>query len=369
MFKQRKICLIYNYAQHYRSTIFQFIDKEFDCNFVFGDKYLDIKKMDYSLLEHEVTEVKNCNLFIGHYQRGVLKQLFKGFNTYILLGDIKCLSTWMFAIFAKFLPNKKVYFWSHGLLCDNKKLKTLIYKFFFLLPNGSFIYNNRSRELLIKNGIAPHKLFTIYNSLSYDSQLILRNGLKSSNIYQSHFKNNNKTLCFIGRLTKIKRLDLVIEAMYILKQKGEFYNLVLIGNGEIKSELQNLVSSRDLEEQIWFYGACYDEKANAELIYNADLCVSPGNIGLTAIHSLMFGCPALTNDDFNTQMPEYESIIDGKTGCFFIKGDSNDLAQKISSWFKCYSNLREEIRKNCYLEIDTKWNPHTQINILKKVLD
>ena len=55
-------------------------------------------------------------------------------------------------------------------------------------------------------------------------------------------------------------------------------------------------------------GECYSEETNAKLIYNADLCVAPGNIGLTAIHVMMFGCPAITHNDFKWQMPEFEAI-------------------------------------------------------------
>lgn len=55
---------------------------------------------------------------------------------------------------------------------------------------------------------------------------------------------------------------------------------------------------------------------NAELIYNADLCVAPGNIGLTAMHAMMFGCPCISHNDFSWQMPEFEAIVPYKTGNF-----------------------------------------------------
>ena len=78
---------------------------------------------------------------------------------------------------------------------------------------------------------------------------------------------------------------------------------------------------------------CFDEKINAELIYNADLCVAPGNIGLTAMHVLMFGCPAISHNNFKWQMPEFESIIPGHTGDFFEYDNVEDLARSISQWF------------------------------------
>ena len=105
------------------------------------------------------------------------------------------------------------------------------------------------------------------------------------------------------------------------------------------------------------------------MIYNADLCVAPGNIGLTAMHSMVFGTPCITHNDFAYQMPEFEVIKPYKTGCFFKRNNINDLAERIDEWFRVNRNERETIRKACMDIIDKEWNPYYQINILKKVLD
>lgn len=114
----------------------------------------------------------------------------------------------------------------------------------------------------------------------------------------------------------MKKLDQIVEAVGILKQKGENYNIAFVGDGEIRQSLEVEVAKYQLQDNVWFYGPCFDEKINAELIYNADLCVAPGNIGLTAMHVLMFGCPAISHNNFKCQMPEFESIIPGHTGAF-----------------------------------------------------
>jgi glycosyltransferase involved in cell wall biosynthesis len=120
---------------------------------------------------------------------------------------------------------------------------------------------------------------------------------------------------------------------------------------------------------VWFYGACYDERQIAELIYNADLCIAPGNIGLTAMHSLVFGCPAISHNDFKWQMPEFESIHPGITGDFFEMGNVESLADIISRWFAEHKGKREEIRQACYNEIDTYWTPEFELSVLKNALD
>ena len=161
---------------------------------------------------------------------------------------------------------------------------------------------------------------------------------------------------------------MIVDALAALRDKGEKYNLVFVGNGEEAEALKTKVKALDMDRQVWFYGACYDEGKNAELVYNADLCVSPGNVGLTAIHCLTFGCPIITHNFFEWQMPEYEAISTGVTGDFFKKDDVADLANKISGWFAEKHNQRENIRQACFKEIDTNWNPYYQIEVIKKHL-
>jgi glycosyltransferase involved in cell wall biosynthesis len=144
--------------------------------------------------------------------------------------------------------------------------------------------------------------------------------------------------------------------------------LTFIGDGVQRANLEVLVKEKQLEDQVWFYGACYDEKVNAELIYNADLCVAPGNVGLTAMHTMVFGCPVVTHDDFTMQMPEFESIKPGITGDFFKYGNEEELCKTIENWFENKNYNRETIRKACYDEIDSSWTPDFQIKVIKDVI-
>ncbi|MBO4402090.1 MAG: glycosyltransferase family 4 protein [Bacteroidales bacterium] len=364
-----KLLLIYRFAPHYRSAIFQLMDRVLGCDFVFGEKSSNIRTMDYATLTHKVSIVRN--VFFGHcyVQKGVSGLIRADYDTYLVLGDIRCLSIWLFLFRSLFHPRKRVYLWGHGWLGKEGVVKRMLGRLFYGMCDGVFIYNERSRQLMIKGGIPERKLTTIYNSLDYDAQLAIRESLLSSDIYRNHFGNGNPTIVFIGRLTAVKRLDMLLDAVSVLSEKGAYCNIVFVGDGVMRLELEEKVRQKGMERQVWFYGACYDEKTNAELIYNADLCVSPGNIGLTAMHVLMFGCPAVTNDDFNHQMPEFEAIKEGQTGTFFKDGDVQSLADSIAGWFARHAEEREAVRQACYKEIDEKWNPHHQIRILKSVLE
>lgn len=359
-----------NMAPHYRSAMYQLMDKEIGCDFCFGDKVGDIKKMDYSVLNGKVTELHNVFFPHGYYQRGMMKMLSSDYDTYIICAEPRCLTTWTFLLCRKlFYPNKRVYTWGHGMLGKEGWLKQLAYKAIYGMLTGAFVYNERSTKIMIDRGIPASKLRTIYNSLDYDAQLHIRQSIKPTPLYQEHFSNENFNIVFIGRLTKVKRFDLLIDAISQLSKQGLKLNVTFIGDGSERDNMERRVEELGLKEQVWFYGACYDEDKNAELIYNADLCVSPGNIGLTSMHVLMFGCPAITNDDFNHQMPEFEAIQEDITGGFFKAGDSSSLAERIKRWFDIHKDDREQVRQNCYKIMDTKWNPHYQIKVIKDFLN
>ena len=161
---------------------------------------------------------------------------------------------------------------------------------------------------------------------------------------------------------------MLIEALEILKKKGLVYNLVIVGEGPEKEKLQDLVRAKTIEEQVWFYGACYDEIENAELIYNSDVCVTPGDVGLTAIHTMMFGVPVITHNCYPSQGPEFETIREGVTGQFYQYGNIQSLASAIEDWLSSRKSNRGDVRQACYHEIDTQWTPAFQLKVIQSAL-
>lgn len=355
-------------AAKYRAPIFSLIDRNIETDWYFGEPIDDIKEMDLSTLKRVKKVSRKSIRGPLYWQNGVASLLHNpSYSQYIITGEPYCLSTWWMLIKKKlFFRNKRIFMWSHGWYGNETRLKKWIKNLFFGLADGTFLYGNHAREIAAGCGADTEKLFVIHNSLDYEKHIALRNTISESDIYTRHFGNSYPTLIFIGRLTKTKQLHLILEALAILRDKGEEYNMVFVGDGEERKGLEKMAESLHLP--VWFYGSCYDEAENAELIYNADLCVSPGNVGLTAIHSMTFGTPVLTNSDFSTQMPEFEAIREGSTGSFFEKGSKDDLAAAISGWFAAPGYSRKHIRQACYEEIDSSWTPQFQLDVIMKHL-
>lgn len=366
----KKLCILFSHASSYREPIYRLIDRTYRCDWHFSDEEGGVPRFDTNIFER-VAVHKHRRFGRFHWIDGINGLLAKRENkTFLMLAGTVDLSCWLFFLRAKlFYPKKKIYLWGHGWYGKETRMEAFIKRLIFNSVSGIFVYGNYARQLMIGNGIDGRKIFVLHNSLNYAEQLDLRGKIKRSLVYESHFGNTDPNLIFIGRLTAVKKLDQVIRALAALKDRGVSCNLTFIGDGPMKETLIRLADDLDLRDRVWFYGACYDEKTNAELIYNADLCVAPGNVGLTAIHAMMFGCPVVSHNDFKWQMPEFESIVPGVTGDFFERDCVESLVSAIGRWLREKTSCREEVRSSCFREIDTQWNPGFQIEVIMNNLD
>lgn len=365
---QHKVCFFNQSSVHYRKNIFMLMDQELGIDFFFGDsrKQGAIKELDTSCLKNFNGYFHNIGFGPIYWQNGAIRLLWSDYTDLFTTATHYCLSAWVILLLAP-LFGKRVFLWSHGAYGNERGLKKWLTVWKMKRATASLLYGNHAKKILMEWGVPEEKLHVFYNSLAYDEEMEVRKTLTSSSLYQDHFHNELPNLVFIGRLIADKKLDMIIRAMSLLRDKGIKLNMTYIGDGPKKAELEASAKQNKVKDNVWFYGPCYDEKQIAQLIYNADLCVSPGDIGLTAIHSMTFGTPVITHNHFCHQGPEFEAIEDGKTGTFFQADNVEDLAHSIQVWLTSGLN-REQIRQNCYDVIDNKYNPHRQVEMIRKVI-
>jgi glycosyltransferase involved in cell wall biosynthesis len=346
------------------------MDEHLRCDFYIGDQtFSPIKLMNYKELKGFKKILPFIKLYKNFYwQKGALNLSWKPYKNYIITGEPYCLSTW-FVLFSNKLLRKKSFLWTHGWYGDETFVKKIIKKLFFRLSYKVLLYGDYARNLMIKECFNSDKLVCIYNSLDYDTQLKVRANLNYSSIYKDHFKNGYPVILYIGRIQKTKKIDLLIDALHRLNSNGINCNLIIIGEETDDCNLHEAVSNYQLEDNVWFYGPSYDENILGNLVYNASVSVSPGNVGLTAMHCLIYGLPLITHNNFPNQGPEFESIKPGITGDYFIENSAEALYTKIKYWININNDKRNVVRKSCYEEIKGRYNPHKQIDILKKLLN
>lgn len=368
MEQNKRICLIANIGPHYRRPIFEAMDKAFDIDFYFGDHVeKPLKVFDYTVLKGFKSILRNKYLRNFYWQKGSVGLVMKPYEYYILDGEPYCLSSWAILLLAK-LKRKKVIAWTHGFYGREGKLKRIIKKCFYSLFYKLLVYNNYAINIMKNVGIAESKMLCIANSLDSDREHEIRLRLKPTGIYSSHFGNDSPTIIYCGRIQKSKKLHQIVDAVALLKEQGVTVNMVFVGKDDEGVGVEEYASAYGLAAQTWMYGPCYDDEKLGELFYNAAACVSPGNVGLTAIHALTFGCPVITHNDYPYQGPEFEAITPGVTGDFFSRDNVEELSKKIKTWCSADSSKRNYTREAAYKTIDSKWNIHYQRNIISTLL-
>ena len=375
----KKVAIVYHYFAHYRTPVFRALaDSSTGVEYYFlGDPVPsdDIKRIDFNnevKLSERFIPLKNIWFWKQFlWQKGLLSGLRKNnFDAVIFLGDIKFISTWLAVVFTR-LRGKKAYLWGHGLYGRESWLNLKLKLLFLRLSNGIFLYNNRAKDLYIKNGVSSNKLIVIYNSLNFDETEHYRkqyNVLNNSELPTLFSDPKLPVALYIGRVNKDKNINMLIQSLSILKERNIHLNCLIVGDGNDKSDLENMVKELDLEGQVYFAGAKYMEQDISQYMMISDVCVCPGPIGLTGIHALSYGIPAISNNNFNLQGPEHEAIIPGKTGDFFLEGDIEDLSEKIYQCILMRKANKEKNVQHCLSDIHTFYNPGYQRDTINKTI-
>lgn len=367
-----------NLAPHYRAPLWNILlnNSDWEAHFFYGDNLngvetIDFEREEFSSNRDQIHKVQNYWMKKNRlvWQQGVIRECLNSkFDFAVFTGEMSRLSTWIAALICRF-RGMKVVFWGHGLYGNEKELKLMIKKTFFRLADKHLLYERRAKKIMIQRGFAPENLYVVFNSLDYDAHKNLRHKfqlLNKKDVFPFFTDPFLPVVIFIGRLTCVKKIDMLLQAMNQINDKTTQVNLVIVGDGPERDSLEELGKSGLKNGWLYFTGACYDEEVNGRYLSKADLCVSPGNVGLTAIHSLSFGTPVCTHGNMYHQMPEAGAIQTGYNGFFFKENDVNDLKIKIEDWL---NNMdRKQMRKKSYEIIDKYYNQHYQLTVFNRLV-
>lgn len=368
-----------HFLSHYRQGIFELLgrqrhpDPEYyffsDYKNSIGIKLIDVEDSSSSSTTGWLRWNRVRNFSIGRFSifqpRIILLGFNKKFDCIIYSGCMYDISTWISAIIARIL-GKRILMWTHGYLSEEKNFKGFLRSVFYRISHGLLLYGERAKQILIDKGFDENSLYVVYNSLDYENQNRIRNCIAKEDIFfkkRKVFMNPDlRTIIFIGRLTEQKQLNVLFHAVHMLKSEGFRLNVLLVGEGPELIKLRESAKDLGIDDCVVFYGPCYSEDEIGPLIMMSEVCVSPGEVGLNCIHSLMYGTPVITHGTPQFQGPEWEAITPGVTGSFFREGDPVDLARVIRDWFNSEMH-RDVVAEVCHNVVKHRYNPKYQIKI------
>lgn len=379
--KKRKVNLFPDVLTHYRVAAFNAIFSRISADI---SVYAPIKTKIPGLMltnsgSGQIKSFKlryNRNLELGRFcfwQTEQIKAVFRAKNeTIVLWGMVNVLSSWIALLIGRLL-RKRVVLWSHGIYGREGRVLLLLRLLYYRLADGLLLYGSYSKELLVRHNFSHKKIWVINNALDVDEQSRIRDSINANEVC-SHRKSlfpdlSDDTVVgiFVGRLTQQKRLDVIPQLLDFSRRKGIDFRFLFVGSGSEKDLLVSTIGQLGLNPYVVFGDAEYDERALALHFMSSDICVSPGNIGLTCMHSLVYGIPVATNSDIRFQMPESEAVNEGSTGFVFDLNDPDEFVQKLKLILQ--RRVGHDIAGECISCINTWYNGDYQSRVFSKCLD
>ena len=194
------------------------------------------------------------------------------------------------------LTDKKVYSRYHKIICISKAA---------------------ARSLQTWLPEIRHKTSVIYNGKDFERYTHIKTVKKD----EKGFKDNVPLVISVASLTDQKNHVTLIRAVAELPD----VQLLIVGNGPLRNQLQALSHSLGLDKRVHFLG--YREDI-PELLALADVFVMSSKwegFGLAAVEAMAAGTPVIASD-----VPGLDEVVEhGKSGLLFPPQDTSGLAKNI----------------------------------------
>lgn len=224
--------------------------------------------------------VKKHSFWGWHYQEHVL-DIANEYNVIIAPFDLRWLSNLL--LFMRRRRNKFVW-WGIGFgrYRIAIPLRVLLAKH----SDALLIYTKSNREHLIRIGVDPEKIFVTNNTIWVPEPVINRS------------KSKRTKFLFVGSLEKRKRIEDLLNAFaHIEKLVPKNVTVDVIGSGGEEFSLRELSLHLGLKNRIKFHGRIEDDHLLREFFLQSLASISPGQAGLSVLHSFAHGVPFITMSD------------------------------------------------------------------------
>jgi glycosyltransferase involved in cell wall biosynthesis len=155
-------------------------------------------------------------------------------------------------------------------------------------------------------------------------------------------ETSKKKLLYVGNLIPLKKVDVTIKALALLKGKYD-YEFNIIGSGESEKYLKKLVKKCDLEDRVRFLPRMTRENV-LEFMRTSDCFVmvsQPETLGIVYIEAMASGCFIIGSKGEGID----GIIVNHESGFLVQPGDIDSLAEALEHYFKLLPSKLDKILK------------------------
>jgi glycosyltransferase involved in cell wall biosynthesis len=162
---------------------------------------------------------------------------------------------------------------------------------------------------------------------------------------------------FLGRLVREKNLPALLDALAMMRGRGRTFRLILIGDGPMRSELEDRVRDLRLSSEVEFAGFV---QAPDKWVRSCDIFVLPSyaeGSSLALLEAMAMGLPALV-----TPVGIAPDVVEERVSGWIAKSPkAEDLAEKLNLALQCSrstllgmgeaarASVSDRFRPDCYI--------------------
>lgn len=303
------------------------------------DDFNYMKMRDYSLERYSLS-YKNLGVFVQEFFW--IRNIINKEKPDIILGvDVNCnIHIGLNKII--FRKRYKTIFTTHSDLDGNLNQKSTKILKSFLKRAISFFYNRADTNICVSKKLSH----SIQSDFKLNKDIItIFNGLEIKNSSGSMQQSTNNTILTVARLDNQKDHFTLLKAFELLVKEIKNARLLLVGDGPLKDELQNLVKELNIESNVEFLG--WQKKLDDVFLKSDIFVLSSRREGFpyALIEAMSFGLPVVCTD---TPFGPKEILDDDKYGFLVPMKDHINMKEALQTMlenrelFSKYSRLAKE---------------------------
>jgi glycosyltransferase involved in cell wall biosynthesis len=196
-------------------------------------------------------------------------------------------------------------------------------------PASTFVYPSAARVAAVSHAVRDALAVDLHARMPLEHLVVIPNPVDGDEIRRRAqprlARGTRLRFCSIGRLVTAKGFDVLVNA-FARAELGQAWELLIVGDGPRRRELQRLVAHRGLDDHVRFLGWVenpYPVLASADVAVNASRWEG---FGMVISEALALGIPQVAT---NCPGGVAESLGHGEFGVLARPDDAADLAVAI----------------------------------------
>jgi glycosyltransferase involved in cell wall biosynthesis len=210
---------------------------------------------------------------------------------------------------------KRLAFWGHGRNMQSNRpggLKELFKRWTINKVDWWFAYTEMSAQLVSQAGFPRERTTVVENAVdtmemtSFCSQV---SAGQCEQLRQAMRLGDGPVGLYLGSLYREKRLDFLLQAARLIRQRVPGFQLLVVGAGPEQGQIE----AAALQHPWIHYCGHLQGREKAIVLVLADIMLNPGLVGLGILDSFASGTPMFTTD-CGLHSPEIAYLESGKNG-------------------------------------------------------